>query len=92
MNVTVTVRNAGDRTGTETVKVFARQEASSRVQPHRKLVGFDRLELEPGETADATVSVPAERFGFYRPRDGHVVEPGTYRLFVDDLAATFEFA
>jgi beta-glucosidase len=92
VEVTVTVRNAGDRAGTETVQAFARQETSSRVQPRRKLVGFDRVELDPDESADVSLSIPAEHFGFYRPRDGHVIEPGTYRIFVEDLAASFEFA
>lgn len=90
VEVSVTVRNAGKRSGTETVQVFARQETSSRVRPRRTLVGFERVGLDPGETATVSLSIPAERFGFYRPPDGRVVESGTYRVLVADLASSFE--
>ncbi len=92
VDVSVTVRNTGDRTATETVQVFARQETSSRVQPDRKLVGFERVELAPGDARDVSLSVPAEHFGFYQPHGGHVVESGTYHVFVDSLSTSFEFA
>jgi beta-glucosidase len=91
VDVSVTVRNTGDRTGTETVQVFARQETSSRVQPDRKLVGFERAELDPSEAREVSLSVPAEHFGFYQPHGGHVVEPGTYHVFVDSLSTSFDF-
>ncbi|WP_435180550.1 glycoside hydrolase family 3 N-terminal domain-containing protein [Halorussus sp. AFM4] len=88
--VAVDVSNTGERAGTETVQVYARQETSSRVRPVRTLVGFDRVDLAPGESATVELSLPAERFGFYKPRTGRVVEPGTYRVLVGDRAASFE--
>ncbi|ESP87123.1 glycoside hydrolase family 3 N-terminal domain-containing protein [Candidatus Halobonum tyrrellensis] len=92
VDVAVEVTNVGDRTGTETVQLFARQEAASRVRPTRRLAAFDRVELDPGESATVSLSVPADRFGFYKPRTGHVVEPGTYRLSVADRETAFEMA
>ncbi|WP_158055655.1 glycoside hydrolase family 3 N-terminal domain-containing protein [Halorussus halophilus] len=90
VELSVEVTNAGDRSGTETVQAFARQETSSRVQPARKLVGFERVELSPGESEAVSLTIPAENFGFYKPRTGHVVESGTYSLWVGDLEASFE--
>jgi beta-glucosidase len=90
VDVTVPVSNVGERTGTETVQVYARPETSARVRPERTLVGFDRVTLEPGETVDVTVSVPATAFGYYRAPEGRVVEPGAYDVFVDGQSSTVE--
>jgi len=83
VKISVEVSNVGEREGTETVQVYARQRTASRVRPVRSLVGFDRVTLAPGETATVTVQVPTGELGFYRPRDGHVVESGIYRIDVD---------
>ena len=69
------------------VQVYARQRNVSGVRPVRSLVGFEHVTLDPGETAHVDVSVPAERFGFYKPRDGHVVGSGTYRLDIGSISA-----
>ncbi|USZ78367.1 glycoside hydrolase family 3 C-terminal domain-containing protein (plasmid) [Halorussus vallis] len=90
VELAVEVTNAGDRPATETVQAYARQETSSRVQPARKLVGFERVELSPDESATVSLSIPAEHFGFYKPRTGRVVESGTYRVRVGNLTGSFE--
>ncbi|WP_435345910.1 glycoside hydrolase family 3 N-terminal domain-containing protein [Haloarchaeobius sp. HRN-SO-5] len=88
VDVTVSLSNSGDRAGTETIQVYTRPETSARVRPERTLVGFDRVTLDAGESVDRTVSVPASAFGYYRPPDGHVVESGTYHVYVDGSETT----
>jgi len=88
----VIVSNTGDRRGTETIQVFATQETSSRVRPRRFLVGFERVDLDAGESANVDLSIPAANFGFYKPGEGHVVESDTYHVTVDDLVSSFEIA
>lgn len=86
--VRVEVENRGERAGTETVQVYARQKHASRVRPVRSLVGFERVRLAPDKAATVEVTIPRDRLGFYRPRDGHVVEDGEYRIDVDDESTT----
>ncbi|KDS91369.1 hypothetical protein FK85_02805 [Halorubrum saccharovorum] len=50
VRVSVEVSNVGDRAGTETIQVYARQRHASRVRPVRSLVGFERVTLDPGES------------------------------------------
>jgi len=88
VTVSVDVSNVGEREGTETVQVYARQRTASRVRPVRSLVGFDRATLAPVETAAVTVRVPTRELGFYKPREGHVVESGTYRIDVNGASTT----
>ncbi|WP_028804807.1 glycoside hydrolase family 3 N-terminal domain-containing protein [Streptomyces sp. 142MFCol3.1] len=71
-----TVRNTGERSGTEVVQLYLHDPVASVVQPVQRLVGYTRLELEPGEARRVRVTVPADLASF-TGRDGRrIVEPG----------------
>jgi beta-glucosidase len=90
VHVSVEVANVGDRRGTETVQVYARLRYASRVRPVRSLVGFDRVDLDPGESESVEMRIPARRLGFYKPRDSHTVEAGTYEFEVAEESTAVE--
>ncbi|MEU3105108.1 beta-glucosidase family protein [Streptomyces griseoflavus] len=76
----LTVRNTGDRSGTEVVQLYLHDPVASVVQPVQRLVGYTRVDLEPGEARRVRVTVPADVASF-TGRDGHrVVEPGDLEL------------
>ncbi|NUS12407.1 MAG: glycosyl hydrolase [Streptomyces sp.] len=71
-----TVRNTGERSGTEVVQLYLHDPVASVVQPVQRLAGYTRLDLEPGEAHRVRVTVPADLASF-TGRDGRrVVEPG----------------
>ncbi|WP_281251457.1 beta-glucosidase [Micromonospora avicenniae] len=75
-----TLRNAGDRWGSEVVQVYAHDPVASVVQPVQRLIGYQRVSLEPGASCRIAVTVPADLFSF-TGRDGRrVVEPGGLEL------------
>nr|WP_232792368.1 glycoside hydrolase family 3 N-terminal domain-containing protein [Actinacidiphila yeochonensis] len=75
-----TVRNTGDREGTEVVQMYLHDPVASVVQPVQRLVGYQRLPLAPGQSARVSVEVPADLASF-TGRDGRrVVEPGALEL------------
>ncbi|MGA5547664.1 glycoside hydrolase family 3 N-terminal domain-containing protein [Streptomyces pseudogriseolus] len=76
----LTVRNTGDRPGTEVVQLYLHDPVASVVQPLQRLIGYTRVALEPGESRRLTVTVPADLASF-TGRDGRrVVEPGELEL------------
>ncbi|CAL9374345.1 beta-glucosidase family protein [Streptomyces pilosus] len=76
----LTVRNTGDRAGTEVVQLYLHDPVASVVQPVQRLVGYTRVDLEPGEARRVRVTVPADVASF-TGRDGHrIVEPGDLEL------------
>ncbi|MFC9962457.1 beta-glucosidase [Streptomyces nigra] len=78
--LSLTVRNTGDRAGTEVVQLYLHDPVASVVQPVQRLVGYTRVPLEPGEARRVRVTVPADVASF-TGRDGHrVVEPGALEL------------
>ncbi|WP_458077725.1 beta-xylosidase/alpha-l-arabinosidase [Streptomyces sp. EMB26] len=75
-----TVRNTGDRGGTEVVQLYLHDPVASVVQPVRRLVGYTRVTLDAGEARRLTVTIPADLASF-TGRDGcRVVEPGVLEL------------
>jgi beta-glucosidase len=52
----LTVRNTGDREGTEVVQLYARYPAPG--QPRLRLCGFTRVTLAPGQTAPVRIELP----------------------------------
>lgn len=75
-----TVRNTGDRAGTEVVQLYLHDPVASVVQPVQRLVGYRRLDLAPGAAARVRVTVPADLAGFTGLDGVRVVEPGELEL------------
>lgn len=76
----LTVRNTGGRSGTEVVQLYLHDPVASVVQPVQRLVGYARVDLEPGEARRLRAVVPADLASF-TGRDGRrVVEPGELEL------------
>ncbi|MFD7389510.1 glycoside hydrolase family 3 N-terminal domain-containing protein [Streptomyces sp. NPDC059852] len=75
-----TVRNTGERPGTEVVQLYLHDPVASVVQPVQRLIGYTRVALEPGEARRLSVTVPADLASF-TGRDGRrIVEPGDLEL------------
>ncbi|HSX97588.1 MAG TPA: fibronectin type III-like domain-contianing protein, partial [Streptomyces sp.] len=78
--LTFTVRNTGERTGTEVVQLYLHDPVASVVQPVQRLIGYTRVDLKSGEARRLRVTVPADLASF-TGRDGRrVVEPGELEL------------
>jgi beta-glucosidase len=51
--------NTGDRSGTEVAQAYVTLPASAD-EPSKRLVGFQRVTLEPGQSQDVTITLTAE--------------------------------
>ncbi|MET3548760.1 beta-glucosidase [Paenibacillus favisporus] len=94
LQVSVNVTNTGDRAGIETVQLYIRDVAGEVVRPMRELKGFVRLELAPGESADAVFTITEEQLRYYHSDLTQASDPGTFQVFVgpnsrDTLAESF---
>jgi hypothetical protein len=80
--VSCRVTNTGDRAGAEVVQLYAIDVVASVTRPVVQLLGYARVHLEPGQSADVTLDVPTHRLAFTDRRMVRVVEPGAVQLFV----------
>ncbi|WP_420116033.1 glycoside hydrolase family 3 N-terminal domain-containing protein [Micromonospora sp.] len=78
--VRITVRNTGDRPGTEVVQLYLHDPVAQTTRPVVRLVGYARVPLDPGTAAQVSFTVPADVASF-TGRDGRrIVEPGDVEL------------
>ncbi|MBD5233163.1 MAG: beta-glucosidase BglX [Bacteroidales bacterium] len=80
IDATVTVRNTGSRKGTETVQFYIRDHFASISRPVKELKHFERITLEPGESADVTFTITPEALSFYNSNLEFVAEPGDFSV------------
>jgi beta-glucosidase len=90
VTLTVTTTNTGDRRGTDVVQASFTDEVASVGLPTSRLLTFRRVEADPGESVEVTMTVPIERLGFTGADLRFVVEPGAFTFRVGDLATTVE--
>jgi beta-glucosidase len=81
LKASVTVANTGNRKGDEVVQVYIHDPVASISQPVRRLRGFERVTLGPGETRTVTFTLDRSDFGFYDNRGRFVVDRGTIDVY-----------
>ncbi|MCX5050465.1 MULTISPECIES: glycoside hydrolase family 3 N-terminal domain-containing protein [unclassified Streptomyces] len=79
-DMTVNVRNTGDREGAEVVQLYLHDPVASVTRPDVRLIGYRRVELAPGETARVTFHFDADLSAFTDRTGRRVVEPGILEL------------
>ncbi|MBR7675750.1 glycoside hydrolase family 3 N-terminal domain-containing protein [Streptomyces daliensis] len=88
VEATVRVENTGRRKGDEVVQLYVRDKVASLAQPVRRLRGFERVTLKPGESRTLTFALGAEDLGFHtNDPDGELrVEPGEFEVYAGTSA------
>jgi len=80
--VTFTVTNSGNRAGAEVAEVYAALPASAN-EPPKRLVGWSKVQLKPGESKEVTVDVNPKYLSIYSTEQhGWQLVPGEYNFMV----------
>ena len=87
LTVSVRLTNTGSRAGDEVVQLYLHDVLAQVTRPVRALVGYARIALEPGATADVTFHVHADRTAFTGRDLTRVVEPGDVEVLVGTSAS-----
>ena len=86
----VLLENTGERAGTDLVQLYARDVHASVTRPVAQLLGYRRVELQPGEEAVVRFTVPTTRLAFSDLSMRRIVEPGAVELWVGPSCAVRE--
>ena len=80
LTVSFTVKNAGKRAGTEIAQVYASLPDSAG-EPPKRLIGWARVELAPGESKLVSIPVDHDRLTIFdEAADGWKLVPGSYNV------------
>ena len=85
--VRVTVKNTGEREGTEVVQVYVRNTADKE-GPLKTLRAYSRVSLNPGEAKTIDIDLPRSRFEGWDVKTNTMrVVPGKYEVMVGNSSA-----
>lgn len=85
--ISVQVTNTGKRPGTDVVQMYVHPKVSSVVQPVMRLAGFERVELEPGQSKTVSFAVGPEQLAIWDSKMKHTVEAGKVDVMVGPNSA-----
>jgi beta-xylosidase len=80
LRLSLTIANTGDRHGTEVVQLYAADTATGVTLPAQQLVGFARVDLEPGVAKSVEFVVPMSMLGYTGVSGEIIMEPGWVEL------------
>ena len=80
LKVSVKVTNTGDRAGKEAVLLYSSDLVASLIPDVKRLRGFEKISLEPGETKTVSFVIPAHELAFVGADGKWRLEAGDFRL------------
>ncbi|WP_420076832.1 glycoside hydrolase family 3 N-terminal domain-containing protein [Streptomyces sp. JL3001] len=86
-DLSLTVRNTGARTGADVIQLYLHDPVASVTRPDVRLIGYQRVELEPGEARRVTFHFHTDLSSFTDRWGRRVVEPGELELRVGASSA-----
>jgi beta-glucosidase len=95
VQMSVTVTNTGKRRGTEIVQLYAADTATGVTLPAQQLIGFARVDLEPGTSKTVSFVVPMSVLAYTGISGDLVMEPGPVEVSAgsssSDIRSSAEF-
>ena len=85
--VKVTIKNTGSRAGEEIAEVYSTMPSAAQ-EPPKRLVGWTKVLLQPGEAKQVSIAIPRERFDIWdQSTHAWKVVPGAYTLMAGPSSA-----
>jgi len=78
----MTLTNAGNFDGEETVQLYIRDLFGSVVRPVKELKGFQKVFLKKGESKEVMFTLTVDDLRFYNDKLQYIYEPGDFKLFI----------
>ncbi|PTQ94876.1 beta-glucosidase [Mucilaginibacter yixingensis] len=91
LTVTVDVTNTGQREGKEAVLLFSSDLVASITPDVKRLRGFDKIDLQPGQTKTVTFKLTPNDLAFVNADLKTVTEPGEFKIMAGDQTAQLIF-
>jgi beta-glucosidase len=82
IEVTADVKNTGESAGHEVVQMYIRDITASITPVVKKLRGFKKIYLEPGQRQSIRFEITEEYLKFYNLDMEYLAEPGIFKVYV----------
>jgi beta-glucosidase len=82
LSASITVTNSGNQQGKEVVQLYIRDVVGTVTRPVKELKGFQKIELNAGETKTVTFNITPEELKFYNYDLKYDWEPGEFIIMI----------
>ena len=82
INASIKVTNTGNYKGEEVVQLYLRDIVGSIARPMKELKGFEKIELNPGESKIVNFEIENSLLEFYSYNNVWESEPGKFHVFI----------
>ncbi|HGE72998.1 TPA: glycosyl hydrolase [Candidatus Poribacteria bacterium] len=82
VEVHVTIKNVGDKKGTDVVQLYISDLYSSKVVPTMELKGFKRITLKPNESKKVEFTMEARDLAVLQDNGEWILEPGAFEVMI----------
>jgi len=84
---TVTVRNTGNRAGSEVMQLYIHDDKATVDRPQKELKCFKKITLQAGESRDVSMTIDRSALAFYDETKGDwTAEPGQFEALIGTAA------
>ncbi|GEM46262.1 beta-glucosidase [Deinococcus cellulosilyticus] len=88
VNVTVEVRNTGQRRGQTVLQLYVHDVETSLERPEKELKAFQKVTLDAGESQTVTLPIDMRSFAYFDDtRDAWVADAGEFHLLIGQSSA-----
>ena len=87
LKASVTIKNTGDHLGREVVQLYASDLVASVSRPMKQLIGFKRIELQPGGEEEVHFKVTSQDLRYWNKDMIYQADPGEFKLFIGTSSA-----
>ena len=89
IEISVTVKNTGQRAGKEAVLVYLNDVIASVTRPVKQLKAFEKVELNPGQEQVLHFTLTPHDMSFIGLSMQRIIEPGEFKVMVGDESVVF---
>ena len=82
VTLSLEVTNTGSLKGKTSVELYCKDLIASVAPDSKKMIRFQKIELESKETKTVQFTISKDDLGFVNAKNEWVVEPGIFRFFV----------
>ena len=87
--ISVTVTNKGNRAGKEVVQLFISDLIASLTPDVKRLRGFEKVSLNPGESQTVSFKIPMQQLAFVGVDNQKHLEEGDFKIQIADQTTNF---
>jgi beta-glucosidase len=87
--VKIDVKNTGNRAGKEVVQLYLTDMYGSVTRPNKQLKAFEKVLLNPGEAKTVEFKLNKQNLSFIGLENKRIVEPGEFKVTIENHTVNF---